>query len=39
MPRERYNIEEVNYKLCEADVLLGQCRTAPKAYKQLGVSD
>lgn len=39
MTGKRYIIEEVIHKLFEADVLRGQGRTPPKAYKQLGVTD
>jgi len=39
MPQKRYRPEEIIAKLPEAEVLLGQGRTAPEVVKVLGISE
>lgn len=39
MARKRYTSEEINRKLREADVLIGQGQTVANVIRHLGVSD
>ena len=39
MPKKRYNAEEINHTLRQADVLLAQGKNVSETCKQLGVTD